>query len=143
MQQNPVSAKVAPLQLQERYPQLAALLNDLDGFHKFVMHRLKAFHLAGQYSPEDIISESLLRWHKAVEAGKPIPVLDGWMRVTANYIICELKRKSQRADSYEPAVLAELISDKHEEADEKSEQYQGVRQALQALYSTRLRTGLS
>jgi RNA polymerase sigma factor (sigma-70 family) len=127
-----VSTKDAPQRLEENYPQLNAVLSDMEGFKKFVMARLK-FQLDGRYSPDDIINECILRWHKAVEAGKPIPVLDGWMRLTAQNVVRELSRKNQKVYSYEPTVLAELISGPHDEPKTEDEQHRAVHQTLQAL----------
>lgn len=118
---------------QEKNLKVWEFLNDLDGFRKFVMLRLRQFQLTDQYTPEDITNECFLRWHKAVGAGKSIPVLDGWMRLTAINIIRELSRKRLKSLSYEPIVLDELIASTQEEPENDNDQYQAVRQALQTL----------
>lgn len=128
-----VSTKDAPQRLEERYLPLKAHLNDLDGFYKFIMVRLRQFRLNGRYGPDDIINECILRWYKAVEAGKPIPVLDGWMRLTAHNVVRELSRKNQKVHLYEPTVLAELIPEDLKETEQDNEQHSIVNQALQTL----------
>lgn len=118
-------------QHEQLYHSSVEFLNNLESVKKFIQSRLHQYKLEGQYNPDDIINEVFLRWHKAVEEGKQVPVLAGWMRVTAHNIIRELKRKNERADLYEPSVLAELVPDTQKAAD--NEQHQFVRQALQLL----------
>jgi len=112
-------------------PQLEGILNDKEGFYASVRIRLKIFNLQGRYSPEDVIHECLIRWYKAVESGKSIPVLDGWMRLTSLNIVRELRRKSDKDNLYEPNILAELVAEIPSSEDD--EQWSLVRRALQAL----------
>jgi RNA polymerase sigma factor (sigma-70 family) len=133
MHETNVSNKEALQQNTEHYRQGVAFLNNLDGFQKFIKARLKSFNLNGQYSPDDIVNECFLRWHKAVEDGKEIPVLDGWMRKTAFNVIRELSRRNRKVDLREPTDLAESLPDAQEEADGDDEQHQTVHQALKQL----------
>jgi len=119
--------------LQKRYPQLAQLLDDLDGFHKFVCIRLKNFKLDRRYSPNDIISECILRWHQAFEKGKEIPNITAWMKLTATYVIRELKRESNKTHPYDPAIVETFPDISRGDNLESKEQKQMVLTALAAL----------
>jgi RNA polymerase sigma factor (sigma-70 family) len=119
--------------LSKRYPELAELLDDLDGFCKFICIRLRNFKLDGRYSPDDIIGECILRWHQAVQNGKPIPYIMGWMKVTANYVVQELKRESNKAYPYDPSIVETLPDTSDVDGLETIEQRQVVLKALAAL----------
>jgi RNA polymerase sigma factor (sigma-70 family) len=121
--------------LQQRYPVLTELLEDLDGFQKFILAKLRSFGLERHYKPDDILNECFLRWYKAVENGKSIPSLAGWMRVTAFNVISELSRETKKANPYDPSILENLLPDAFDEVDGQGEdnQQQAVRKALNAL----------
>ena len=105
-----------------------------EDFHKFVRIRLRMFNLLGQYSPDDVVNECLIRWYTAVENGKKTPVLDGWMRSTAFNIVRELRRKTNKVDLYDPTILSELVAaTPDDEDDEDDERRSFVLQALQTL----------
>jgi len=119
--------------LQKRYPQLTKLLDDLDGFQKFILICLRKYKLDGRYTPDDVTGECILRWHQASEKGKPIPNITAWMKLTAKYVIRELSRESNKAYTYDPSVIEMLPDVAHGDDLEANEQKQVVRQALTAL----------
>lgn len=119
--------------LQQRYPQLVELLDDLDGFHKSTLIRLRSFKLDGRYTPDDVISECILRWHQASEKGKQIPNITAWMKLTATYVIQELKRESNKTHPYDPSIVETFLDISHEDNLESKEQNQMVLTALAAL----------
>lgn len=135
MKQSSTSVKELLPSLQQRYPVLTELLEDIDGFQKFIQAKLRLYGLERHYNPDDILNECVLRWYKAVENGKLITSLAGWMRVTAFNIISELSRNTKRVNSYEPSILENLLPDAFDEADDEGEDYPRlvVRRALNAL----------
>lgn len=134
MHQKSTSLKDVRLTLQERYPQLAELLNDLDGFYKSILIRLSRFNLHNRYSPIEVTSECVCRLHKALEKGQDISNLDAWMKATAFNVVRELNREIQKASLYEPSILEEVLSNVLDEStDEADERHRIVRRALTIL----------
>lgn len=135
MKQSSTSVKELLPSLQQRYPVLTELLEDIDGFQKFILAKLRLYGLERRYNSDDILNECLLRWYKAVENGKPIPSFAGWIKVTAFHIISELSRNTKRVNSYEPSILENLLPDAFDKADDEGEDDPQlvVRKALNAL----------
>ena len=135
MKEQTTSIQEAPFSLQHQYPVLTELLGDMDGFQKFILAKLRSVGLERHYNPDDILNECLLRWYKAVENGKSIPSLAGWMRVTAFNVISELSRETKRANPYDPSLLENLLADAVDEAGSEGEDDPQlvVRKALNAL----------
>lgn len=121
--------------LQKRCPELAELLNDLDGFHKFVLARLRSFNLHNCYSPIEVANECIVRLHKALEKGQSIPNCNLWMRRTAIYVVYELSRATQKSSPYESSTLEGLMSPVWHETEEVDEQHHLIQRALQTLSS--------
>lgn len=137
MQQDNTFTQDAPPPLQYRYPELVELLDDLDGFHKFISIRLRQHGLERRYHLDDIVGECLLRWHAATLKGKPIPNIMAWMKRTAFNVVSELSRDAQKATPYDPSILMESVSTTIDDADcdDRDEQRHVVRQALNTLSS--------
>jgi RNA polymerase sigma factor (sigma-70 family) len=131
-----LNSKHIALLLQERYPELVGLVDDWTGLYKSINIRLCQFNLISRYTPEDIIIEVISRWHKTFEKRKQVPSVAGWMRVTALNCIRELKRQEQKADLYDPSVLATKISNNENSIvleDVEDNRYQCVRTAMSQL----------
>lgn len=135
MKQGSTSIKEGLPPLQLGYPVLTELLEDMDGFQKFILAKLRSFGLERRYNPDDILNECLLRWYKAVENGRSIPSFAGWMRRTAFNVISELSRETKKVNVYDPSILENLLPDVFDEADGEGEDDPRlvVRKALNAL----------
>ncbi|MDY7007697.1 MAG: sigma-70 family RNA polymerase sigma factor [Cyanobacteriota bacterium] len=98
--------------------------------------RINQFKLNNFYQPNDILNKVYLRGIKALEGGKTINSISGWIRGTAYNYIRELSRKKSKTKSFEELSKKEskyvtkslnllqqdgIIQDRVEEANNKVE----------------------
>ena len=127
--------------IQKSYPQLAKTV-DWKAFYNCVKARLRQFNLASNYSPEYIITQTIWRWDMHIKKGKQVPIIDGWMKLTAYHIILELKRQDNKV-TYDPSTLesdpnllkAMMEVAENNTEDEDNEARQQLRVAMSKLSS--------
>lgn len=82
--------------LQKAYPELVSAV-DWNGLYKYVQCRLWQFKMISNYSPDNIIIETIWRWDRKTKKGESIPNIEAWMKSTAFNCIRELNRQDKSA----------------------------------------------
>ena len=75
--------------------------HESDSLFVYIWMRINQFRLNKFYQPNDILNEVYKRGIKALEEGKTINSVSGWIRGTAYNYIRELSRKKSKTKSFE------------------------------------------
>lgn len=132
--------------LKRTYPELATTV-DWNGVYKNVQVRLRQFNMTKNYSPDDIIIETISRWDRKTKKGEQIPNVEGWMKLTAFNCIREFHRQDHRVTAsmsvnlYDPSTfetnpsLLQAVIAKSETSieDEGEDRWQQVREVMSKL----------
>ncbi|MGD1716614.1 sigma-70 family RNA polymerase sigma factor [Dapis sp. BLCC M172] len=78
-----------------------------DSLFVYIRMRLNQFKLNKLYQPNDILNEVYMRGIKALEEGKTINSILGWIRGTAYNYIRELSRQESKTKSFEELSMKE------------------------------------
>ena len=104
--------------------------------HIFITNRLRQFKLAQKHNNVDILLECYQRLNKALEQGKSITNLKGWIRSTAYNYIRELKREEQRYVQYQDYLVDNQTNEQCLSEEEINQQHQLIQKALKTLPSS-------
>lgn len=132
--------------LQRTYPELATTV-DWNGVYKNVQARLRQFNMTNNYSPDDIIIETISRWDRKTKKGEQVPNLEAWMKLTAFNCIRELYRQdnrvtaSMRVNLHDPSTFetnpsllqAVIAASETSTEDEGEDRWQQVREVMSKL----------
>ncbi|MEJ6488057.1 sigma-70 family RNA polymerase sigma factor [Nostoc punctiforme UO1] len=132
--------------LKRTYPELATTV-DWNGLYKNVLARLRQFNMTNNYSPDEIIIETISRWNKKTKKGEQVPNVEAWMKLTALNCIRELYRQDNRVttsmrvnlhdpSTFEtnPSLLQAVIAASETTTEEEGEdRWQQVREVMSKL----------
>lgn len=132
--------------LKRTYPELATTV-DWNGLYKHVQARLRQFNMINNYSPDDIIIDTISRWNKKTKKGEQVPNVEAWMKLTALNCIRELYRQdhrvtvSMRVNLHDPSTFetnpsllqAVIAASETNIEDEGEDRWQQVREVMSKL----------